>query len=223
MTLQTTDELLNETNLIEFLKKNPDVFQRHPELLELVTLSDNRGTASLLEKQIEQLKQRLSKFQSQQFELIEVARENEQISDSFNNIICQLIAFNNLSEFASEFPVALRKTFKIDEVTFKTPQAVKGREVDQQAYSEALRRLNNREAVCDNRWPSTIAKLFFTDAIKSSALVPMRISTDSNPIGILALGSNEADRYNHELGTAHLGRLGIMAGLCISRLQPKES
>ena len=52
-------------DLVAFFRENPDIFQRHPELLELVTLSDNRGTASLLEHQIATLKERLQRFQSQ--------------------------------------------------------------------------------------------------------------------------------------------------------------
>jgi len=220
MTLTNPKTALAPTDLVDFLRDNPDIFQRHPQLLELVTLSDNRGTASLLEKQLEQLKQRLNRFQSQQFELIEVARENEQISDSFTNIICQLIGFNNLSEFAGEFPVALRKTFDIDEVSFKTSQAVSRRTSEQEVYDDILRRLVNNKAVCDNRWPSSIIALFFSDQIKSAALIPMRTEADSEPIGILALGSNDPERYNNELGTAHLNRLGIMAGICLARLQP---
>lgn len=223
MTLAKKEDAFNEANLVAFLKSNPDIFQRHPELLELVTLSDNRGTASLLEKQLERLKNRLSKFQSQQFELIEVARENEKIGDSFGNIICQLIAFENLSEFASEFPAALRKTFAIDEVAFKTPQAVQHKDNDRQSYNDTMRRLSEHTAVCDNRWPRQIMDLFFSDQIRSAALVPMRVNENSTPIGVLALGANDGERYTHELGTAHLNKLGIMAGLCLARLQPPST
>lgn len=222
MTLANKHHQFDETDLVSFLHDNPDIFQRHPELLELVTLSDSRGTSSLLEKQVARLKDRLNQFQSEQVQLIEVARENEQISDSFSKIICQLIGFNNLSEFAGEFPLALRRTFKIDEVTFKTEQAILNRPTDKAAYDGVLRRLTNNSAVCDDRWPSNIMSLFFSSVIKSAALIPMRRNTDSPPIGILALGSTDPQRYTNELGTAHLNRLGIMAGICLSRLQPTE-
>lgn len=220
MTAANNKPLVSEEDLVSFLRDNPTIFARHPELLELVTLSDSRGTASLLEKQLEQLKSRLNNFQSQQSELIEVARENEQISDSFTQIICQLIGFKNLSEFATEFPSSLRKTFEIDEVSFKTVDAVSRRPSENQGYEDATRRLVNHLAVCDNRWPSAITTLFFSNDIKSAALIPMRTSKDSEPIGILALGSADPERYTNELGTAHLNRLGIMAGICLERLQP---
>ena len=210
-------------NLIEYLKENPNIFQQQPELLELVSLSDSRGTASLLERQVGMLKERLKNFQSEKSELIQVARENEQISDSFTQIICQLIAYKNLSEFASGFPSALRNTFDIQEVSFKTGQVAERRPDDNKGYDEAVRRLTNQRAVCDDRWPQAIMKLFFSSDIKSAALIPMRTNESLNPIGILALGSTDPERYTNDLGTAHLDRLGLMSGLCLARLLPNDS
>ncbi|NND83017.1 MAG: DUF484 family protein [Gammaproteobacteria bacterium] len=221
MTQTETDLYHKDDELLALLKANPDIFQRHPELLELISLNDNRGTASLLERQIDTLKSRLAQFRSQHSELIEVARENEQISDSFSRILCQLIGFENLSEFAGEFPQALRKTFGVNEVAFKTARGVAQRPDEKPAYEDALRRLSHQHAVCDERWPSGILKLFFSEAIGSAALIPM-LTSDRQTIGILALGSNDASRYTHDLGTAHLDRLGQMAGICLARLQPTE-
>jgi len=214
----------NATDLADFLQNNPNIFQQHPELLELVTLIDSRGTASLLERQVAMLKERLRQFQSQQSELVEVARENEQISNSFSDVICQLISFKNLSEFAAEFPKILRNTFKIDCVAVKTIKSSERSELDQQAYADTLRRLINNRAVCDNRWPNNIMNLFFDSSadtkIASAALIPMRSSESSNVLGVLALGSVDAERYTNDLGTAHLDRLGLMSGICLARLQP---
>jgi len=220
MTLHKKTAQPASDELAELLKNNPDIFQQRPELLEFVTLADDRGTASLLERQVGTLKQRLQKFQSTQSELVEIARENEQISDSFSAIICQLIGFTNLSEFASDFPKALRSTFEIDEVVFKTSHAVALRPNENAGYDDALRRLSNNSAVCDNRWPSNIMSLFFDSSIKSAALIPMFTCEQGELIGILALGSNDPKRYTNELGTAHLNRLGLMAGICLARLLP---
>ncbi len=211
-----------DENFVQVLKDNPTLFQRHPELLELVTLADSRGTSSLLEKQVDTLRHRLQNMQSKQSEFIEVVRENEQISDSFVAIICKLIGYQNLSEFAAEFPSALRATFAIDEVTMKTAAAVAKRPSENAAYHAAIERLPNGVAACDNRWPSALLELFFASSVKSAALVPMKFEVDGETIGILALGSMDEERYTHELGTAHLTRLGLMAGICLHRLQLKS-
>lgn len=211
----------DDSALVKLLKENPDIFQREPGLLELVTLADTRGTPSLLEKQVETLKQRLHTMQSQQSDFIKVVRENEQISDSFSDVICKLIGYANLSEFAAEFPSALRSTFNIDEVAIKTVTGVAKRESEQTAFAAALQRLPHKRAVCDNRWPRAVMDLFFSHKIKSAALVPMKSHGDE-VIGVLALGSCSEDRYTHELGTDHLTRLGLMAGICLDRLQPQK-
>lgn len=212
-----------KAHLINYLQENPNIFQQYPELLELVTLTDSRGTASLIERQIGMLKERLSEHKSQHSQFMQVARENEQISDSFTHVICQMIGFTNLSQFATEFPSELRNTFNIDEVAFKTAQAASRRSSDNDGYKDAVKRMTNNRATCDNRWPSNIMNLFFSANINSAALIPMRKPNSKEPLGILALGSQDPDRYTNDLGTAHLDRLGVMSGLCLARLQSIEA
>jgi uncharacterized protein YigA (DUF484 family) len=215
--------VFSNADLVSYLEKNPNVFQQHPELLELVTLADSRGTASLLERQVSMMKERLSEHKSQHSQFLRVARENEQISESFTQVICQMIGFTNLSQFATEFPSELRKTFDIDEVSFKTAQATSRKPSDKESYDDATRRMVNNRAVCDDRWPSNIMNLFFSENIRSAALIPMRTPDAKHALGILALGSNDPNRYTNDLGTAHLDRLGLMSGLCLARLQPSEA
>jgi len=221
MTQQQKQSQFNYDDLTQFLRDNPGIFQQHPELLENLSLADARGAPSLLERQVAALKNRINNFQSQHHQLIEVARENEQISDNFTDVVCQLIAFNNLSEFSSELPKLIRKAFEIDEVSFKSIQSFSHKPNEIQGFDDTLRRLSNNQASCDNRWPSNILSLFFSNSIKSAALIPMSVDPKGRTLGILALGSKDTERYNNDLGTAHLNRLGIMSGICLARLQPE--
>ena len=66
-------------------------------------------------------------------------------------------------------------------------------------------------------------KLFFSESVTSAALVPMCTPDSDVPLGILALGSNDAKRYANELGTDYLNRLGLMSGICLARLQPNNT
>ncbi len=216
------DNNFDVQDLAHFLKSNPSVFQQYPELLESISLSDSRSTSSLLERQISVLKERLLAQKMSQAELFQNARENEEISDRFSDVISQLIACNNLSEFAADFPRVLRQTFAIDQVAIKTTQSANRRPSEATAYEEALRRLSGNRAMCDNRWPSNVIQLFFNDDIKSAALVPLHTDNGKSTLGVLALGSRDAERYTNDLATTHLDRLGLMAGLCLKRLQPQS-
>ncbi len=212
---------ISPQELADYLRRNPTIFQSHPELLEFISLSDTRSTSSLLERQISVLKERLLAQKMQQAELFQNARDNEEISNQFSEVISQLISCTNLSEFASEFPRTLRHTFAIDQVSIKTSQSVTRRPSEASGYEETLRRLNNNRSMCDNRWPNNVMQLFFNDDIMSAALVPLYTQSGQTPLGVLALGSRNAERYTNDLGTAHLDKLGLMAGLCLKRLQPQ--
>ncbi len=218
----TTETKFSVADLSDFLRNNPSVFQQHPELLESISLSDGRNASSLLERQISVLKERLLAQQMAQAELFQNARNNETISNQFSNVISRLIGCANLSEFASEFPRVLRQTFAVDQVAIKTAQSVTRRPSEAEGYQETLRRLSNNQAVCDNRWPSGVMALFFNQDIASAALVPLYTDESSHTLGVLALGSIDADRYTNDLGTAHLNKLGLMAGTCLKRLQPQS-
>ncbi len=212
----------NVQDLARFLQHNPSVFQQHPELLESISLSDSRGASSLLERQIAVLKERLVAQKMSQAELFQNARDNEQISHQFSDVITKLIGCANLSEFASEFPRILRHTFAIDQVSIKTAQSVTRRPSEATGYEETLRRLSDNRSMCDNRWPSNVMRLFFNDDIRSAALVPLHTSASRSTLGVLALGSRDSERYTHDLGTVHLDKLGLMAGICLKRLQPQS-
>ncbi len=221
-TAKPSASAISVESLRNYLSDHPSVFQQHPELLELITLSDSRSASSLLERQIAVLKERLLAQKMRHAELFQNARDNEDISNQFSDVISQLIGCTNLSEFASDFPRSLRQTFAIDQVTMKTAQSVSRRPSESLGYEDTLRRLAGNKSLCDNRWPSGIMQLFFNDDIRSAALIPMHTDASKQTIGVLALGSRDPDRYTHELGTAHLDKLGLMAGICLKRLQPQS-
>lgn len=212
----------NVQDLAFFLKNNPSVFQQHPELLESISLSDSRSTSSLLERQIAVLKERLLAQKLSQAELFQNARTNEEISDQFSDVISQLISCNSLSDFAADFPRTLRLTFAIDQVAIKTAHSVTRRPSEANGYEETLRRLSGNRSMCDNRWPSNIMQLFFNSDIQSAALIPLNTGQSKATLGVLALGSRDTNRYTNDLGTAHLDKLGLMAGICLKRLQPQS-
>jgi len=46
--LANVQNTFKQSDLIEFLQDNPNIFQQHPELLELVTLVDRKTNKSVI-------------------------------------------------------------------------------------------------------------------------------------------------------------------------------
>ena len=149
--------------------------------------------------------------------------DNERILGKLDAILSELLTYRHLSEFVADFPRKVREAFKLDQVTIKTEQSVSGKPSDKLNYKEAVRRLGSKRAVCDDRWPTAITNLFFAAPMASSALVPLLSRDEDTIIGVIALGSSDPERFAPELGTAHLDRVGVLAGLCYERLMMDET
>ena len=201
-----------------FLRKHPSIFQQHPELLDNLELKDSRGTSSLLERQVARLQDRLEHIHAQHHELADIASNNKSIASKLDSVLTRLLSIQHLSEFLVDFPRSVREAFALEEVVIKTESSVSGKPSEKLSYKEASRRLSAKHAVCDDRWPQSVNNLFFKTPIKSSALVPLISEQDGEVLGILALGSNDSRRFAPDLGSAHLDRLGLLAGTCLARL-----
>ena len=204
--------------IADFLRKHPNIFEQHPELLDHLKLRDSRGTASLLERQVARLQDRLENIHAQHHTLVGVATDNELILNKLDQVLLKLLTYRHLSQFFAEFPRALREVFTLDEVTLKTGASVAGKPSEKLSFKEAARRLSAKHAVCDDRWPSSVTTLFFKAPVASSALIPLLDEPDGEVLGILALGSNDPKRFAPDLGSAHLDRIGLLAGTCLARL-----
>jgi hypothetical protein len=204
--------------IAEFLRKHPNIFEQHPELLDHVQLKDTRGTSSLLERQVARLQDRLEHIHAQHHELSDIATTNQQIMSKLDVVLARLLGITHLSEFLVDFPRTVREAFALEEAVIRTESSVSGKPSEKLSYKEASRRLAAKRAVCDDRWPQTITSLFFKTPVKSSALVPLLNDQDGELLGILALGSNDPKRFSPDLGSAHLDRIGFLAGACLARL-----
>ena len=56
-------------------------------------------------------------------------------------------------------------------------------------------------------------------AIRSLAMIPLRVGGDSRAFGLLALGSPDPDRFHITMGTAFLARIGELASAALARLR----
>ena len=71
---------LSEDQVLDYLEKNPDFFNRNEEALSRVVLQHNSGdAASIIERQIKTLRNRNQKIDTQVSEMISVAKLNEEI------------------------------------------------------------------------------------------------------------------------------------------------
>lgn len=79
-TIQLDELNLTDDLIVDYLHDNPEFFNRNPELINSLRLSDqNRGTVSLVERQQSQQRHKIHSLEEEITQLMAIANQNEQL------------------------------------------------------------------------------------------------------------------------------------------------
>src|SRR5271166_2488571 len=95
---------LDDASVAEYLQTYPDFFERNDALLgklRLPHLRDAGSTVSLVERQVEVLRERNQSLERKLKELLDVARANDQLADRIHRLSQRLIKARLLPETVS--------------------------------------------------------------------------------------------------------------------------
>lgn len=223
------EENLSETDIHDYLERNPDFFERHAALLSTLRLPHVAGgTVSLVEKQVSVLRQKDMKLEQKLKELLDVARANDRLAAKIHGLALRLLEAEGLSATLEMIEESLRAGFDADQsilVLFGDPEEYSDINLGRffrpvQRDAEAIKAfdtfLNGNGPRCGQVRDAQRDFLFGreTDEIGSAALIPLG---EESAQGFLAIGSNDADRFHPGMSIDFLTRLGELVGGAISR------
>lgn len=226
-TLPKSDKL-TEHDIVHYLRDHPDFFEQHQSLLADMVLSHNSGTAvSLIERQVTILREQKDDARSKLHSLIEVADKNEQLSRRFNALILALLDTQSFGQVIEFIQQRLVKDFDAHQVSIrvlKNANITSDNSTEAESSDEAYLNLfskviENRNPVC-GRLPIDQLELLFGaghEKIRSTALIPLIKDSQSDCIGLLAIGSTEKDRFRADMGTLFLSHLSMVLSRVIER------
>lgn len=217
---------ITEEDIAEFLIQTPDFFERHAELLTAVQLTSPHGgrAVSLQERQAEMLRDKIKLLEHRLMEMMRHGNENMLISDKLLRWVRQLFLVARpadlpgvlVSEIRSQFsvPQAALKLWDVAEVYADEPFA--------QDVDEDVRILASSLAVpyCGvNSGFEAVQWLDEPEAAASLVLLPLRPRAEAPAFGLLVLASPDAARYQADMATDFLERIGELASAALSRLR----
>jgi hypothetical protein len=204
---------MKSDNVAEYLKKNPEFFNEHEDLLAGIVISHPYGgrTISLSERQMIMLRERNKELEKKLVEWMEIAKENEALQDKVHHYTLALLGTYDL---ASKQVVATRKMQEI----FAVPHAVIHLWKEQPPSVEMMVFADQHsKPICVHQAVHDSGQWFGEAAehLRSFAYIPLRNDTQS--IGMLILASEDAQRFYPEMGTLFLQRI---AELVSSTVRP---
>ena len=206
-----------EEAIAAYLQRNPDFFERHQGVLARLWLPHARGGAaiSLVERQIEVLREKLAGVEGKLAELLRTARANDAIADRLHRFTRRLLRAEPGTEAIARIEAGLREDFDAFHSALVLIGAPPG--LPEQQFVRSVPpddpNLKSFESLfasgkprCGQARDSQREFLFGPEGpeMGSVALVPLG---DKGSIGLLALGSVDRDRFHPGMSTEFLARM----------------
>jgi uncharacterized protein YigA (DUF484 family) len=203
-----------------FLRTHPQFFEQHPELLEKIQVPHPYGGRAipLAERQTVALREKLKLVEGKLGELIAFGEDNDAISEKVHRLAVALVGARDFPSLAQSLYFHLREDFAVPHVALRiwgksvSPDYIEAEAVEaaQRQHAEAMGAPQCGAAAGNPFLP------WFGEAaehVRSVALVPLG---DASVFGVLALGSEDAQRFFPEMGVLYLRRIGELCAAGVS-------
>lgn len=212
-----------------YLADHPDFFERHAGLLEQLRLPHRAGiaTVSLVERQVSVLQDKNRSLDRQLRELVDVARSNSALSDKIHALAIRLLQAGDKASVLAALEAGLREDFGASQAVVVLLHNTS--EINQDVKTRFLRAVDRSDAALQpfatfmqqsrprcGRIRDVQREFLFPGeeaGIASVAMVPLGRKCE---IGLLAIGSSDADRFNPTMSTDFLARIGELAAAALS-------
>ncbi|TYK65038.1 DUF484 family protein [Colwellia echini] len=200
-----TDELV-----VSYLQDNPEFFNRNNSLMTGLRLNDEqRGTVSLVERQQQQLRQKVHGLEDEITQLMSVANHNEQLFVLYSDLYLRLLDCKSAEELLdclhqTTTELLSLSAFKLwlspsDKVDFTHPSL---------STNDCTGVMQNRLTNDDyyfGRLQESEQNLIFSQPC-SGSVVLIKLSHDEQVIGFLAINSEDAQHFDPRMDTLLLSQ-----------------
>lgn len=217
---------MNSEEVAKYLKEHPEFFEQYAQMISEITIPHPHGgrTIPISERQILSLREKGKQLESKLREVIQFGEENDVVSYRIHALTLDLMRARDLPAAVRAALENLRGGFAVPYVAMRLWRGAPADLPEFEPVSEAVRSfaLSLAEPSCSAAPAAPVAEcaaLFGDDAAKlgSYAYIPLR---DGDTFGLLALASEEPQRYHSAMGTLYLSRVGELISCALAALLP---
>lgn len=214
---------MEASEVAEYLKSNPSFFEDYADVVAQIFVPHPHGghAIPIAERQMLALRDRVYALEQKLRELVQHGSENDAIGEKLHRSTLALFAAPDLETTLAVLSHSLREDFNVPQVAMRLwspnppnlPEFASTPE-DIHEYADRL-----RSPYCGPE-PALGSRDWFSDgaAAKSFAHLPLRTEAT---FGLLALASEDAQRFHAGMGTVYLLRLAELASVAIARFLPR--
>ena len=200
-------------DVAQFLKANPQFFDQHPQLLESIYVPHPHGGRAipLTERQIVGLREKVRVLEGKLGEFVRFGEDNDAIGEKVHRLSLALLGAKDAPAAKQALHFHLQEDFAVPHVALRlwTGEGVDAG-LREKAESMGAPQCGAAAGSPFLGWFGEAA-----DHVRSIALIPLG---QTRTVGLLALGSEDPQRFFAEMGTLYLRRIGeLTAGALAAR------
>jgi len=207
----------NADSVLKFLTHNPDFFNQHSEVLPRLAIPHHTGQAvSLIEKQVSVLRNKCCTLENSLRDLINVARENEQLHQRLHRLIQDIITASSIDDVVDLTRDNMLSNFNADDVRVvlisdKADESASADYIQLKESDPGLALFSDifkkRETRCGELNDAQKQLVFGASAgdVASAAVIPL---IHNRKLGLVILGSKDKTRFALGKGVMFLNQLG---------------
>ena len=213
-------------DVARYLQEHPQFFEEYADMLSEIKIPqpyDGRAI-SISERQISTLRDKNKLLQEKLHELINIGENNDTIGEKMHRLAVSLLEFNSVEELLHGLNYNLCEDFSIPHVVMRLwylndiKNSQKRPEFSSVSKTVKTSVESMRKPYCGPQVNDEIKPWFGQDAkyLQSFSIIPLR---RKRTIGLLVMGSPDAERFYLDMGTLYLERLGELVSSALARLE----
>jgi uncharacterized protein YigA (DUF484 family) len=213
--------MMQPEQVAKYLQDHPEFFDEYADLLATVYVPHPYGghAIPLSERQVLSLRDKSRVLEGKLRELVHFGETNDVISDRMHRLALGLMAAGDAATLLACVNHNLREDFGVPGVALRiwgggaAPAPPEGEEVgpEVRVFAESLSSpyFSERAMFETGAWFGPAS-----EELQSFVYVPLRAE---QPLGMLALGSQDPERFTADMGTLYLNRLGELVSMALKR------
>ena len=211
-----------------FLQEHPEFFEQYADMLADIYIPHPHGGRAIpiSERQILTLRERGKQLETKLREVIQFGEENDAIGDKVHRLAVALVGARDVAAVVTAVTYNLREDFAVPHIAIRAWTAAgESGAGELEPATETTREFASTLAAphcAHHEAEGTSAELFGESAphLRSFAYIPLR---DTETFGLLALASEDVERFYPGMGTVFLKRIGDMVAAALMRTLHPEA
>ncbi len=216
---------LEASDVSRYLSENPTFFLKHQQLLADMFLPHESGQAvSLLERQVNLLRERNIETRKRLSELLEQGQANDVLFKKTRGLILDLLASKNINDLSHKLTAYCLQEFQVDAAQFTlianehTHKVTHGQVLAEAEIKLTMVNLLTRSEPWSGVFRAEELAVLFGDKLNDSAsAIVMPVRLNNKALGFIALGSQDVNYFTSSMDTLFLSFIAEV----LAQLLPK--